>query len=61
MDRRIKKDRRWCDYPVGTKVHAANGGHWERVKTGWRSLSGDIFPTPGGDAVGRCVELPVTG
>jgi len=52
------KDRPWSEYPIGTKAHACSGGHWLRVETGWKWHSGDTFPTPGGDAVGRCVEIP---
>jgi hypothetical protein len=55
---RLKKDREWRDYPIGTKAHAINGGYWIRVKNGWKWCSGDTFPTPGGDAVGNCIELP---
>ena len=55
-------DRPWRDYPLGTKAHACTGGWWTRVERGWRWGSrGDVFPTPGGDACGRCIELPVPG
>jgi len=55
---RLKKDREWREYPLGTKAHALNGGYWIMVKTGWKWCSGDTFPTPGGDAFGNCIELP---
>ena len=51
-------DRPWREYPLGTKAHAFNGGFWERVATGWKWFCGDTFPTPGGDACGKCIELP---
>lgn len=57
---RLKVDRPWDLYPVGTKAHDVNGGHWTRLLSGrWKSPDGfDTFPTPGGDAVGACIELP---
>jgi len=56
---RIKKDREWRDYPIGTKAYAVTGGYWARVKNGWKwQLSGSVFPTPSGGAVGNCIELP---
>jgi hypothetical protein len=55
---RLRKDRDWGDYPLGTKAHAYNGGYWIRVSNGWKWSCGDTFPTPGGDAIGACVELP---
>ena len=51
------KDRPWSEYPIGTKAHAFNGGHWVRVEHGWKWFNGNIFPTPGGDAFGKCVEM----
>ena len=55
-------DRPWSEYPVGTKAHAVMGGRWLKMPAGWKwngpAGSGGIFPTPGGDACGRCVELP---
>ena len=53
----IEKDRPWSEYPVGTKAYAYNGGHWIRVANGWKWFCGDIFPTPGGSAIGKCVEI----
>lgn len=50
------KRLRFGDYPIGTKVFSCIGGHWTRVETGWKALSGDVFPRPGGDAFE--VELP---
>ena len=55
---RLWKDRDWSDYPLGTKAHAYNGGHWMRVPAGWKWFCGSTFPTPGGDAIGACIELP---
>lgn len=52
------KDREWRDYPLGTRVHAVNGGYWERVERGWKWIRGSTFPRPGGDAIGNCIELP---
>ena len=57
-DVRLRRDRDWRAYPVGTKAHAINGGHWVRVKTGWKWCTGATFPTPGGDAIGVCIEMP---
>lgn len=57
-DRWIKKDRDWSEYPEGTKAKAVMGGHWVRVKRGWKWHLGDTFPSPGGDATGE-VCLPV--
>jgi hypothetical protein len=34
------------------------GGHWIRVEDGWKWHNGATFPSPGGDAVGCCIELP---
>lgn len=50
----------WSEYPIGTRAHACTGGHWIKVVRGWQWCTGAIFPTPGGDAVGACVELPDT-
>jgi len=55
---RLVKDRSWSEYPTGTKVHAYNGGHWIKTPNGWKWFCGATFPTPGGDAIGACVELP---
>jgi hypothetical protein len=52
------RDREWCEYPIGTKAHAFNGGHWVRVTLGWKWCTGATFPTPGCDAIGACIELP---
>jgi hypothetical protein len=51
-------DRPWGNYPVGTKAHACIGGYWTRVGNGWRAQGGNVFPAPGGDACGNCIELP---
>jgi len=48
---------KWDRYPIGTKAFACGGGHWTRVKRGWKWCTGATFPRPGGDATGR-VELP---
>lgn len=53
-----RQDRDWSDYPIGTKAHAVMGGYWIKTEGGWKWNSGSTFPTPGGDACGRCVELP---
>jgi len=55
---RLRVDRPWDLYPVGTKAHAVTGSHWVRTERGWQTLGGDTFPTPGGDACGACIELP---
>lgn len=56
---RLRVDRPWDLYPVGTKAHAVTGGHWIRIEDGgWKWCTGDTFPTPGGDACGACIELP---
>lgn len=58
---RLRKDRDWRYYPIGTKAHAITGGHWTRVERGWKWCTGSTFPTPGGDACGECIELPNAG
>ena len=58
MANRETKDRGWSEYPIGTKVHSFSGGYWIRVERGWKWHVGDTFPTPGGDAIGECIELP---
>ena len=55
---RKAKDRPWKDYPMGTKAYSFSGGHWIKLSIGWKWCTGAIFPRPGGDATGRCVELP---
>jgi len=60
---RLKKDREWRDYPLGTKAHAHNGGAWLKTERGWTwnghtRCPGSTFPTPGADAFGVCIELP---
>jgi len=55
---KMRKDREWSAYPVGTKAHAFNGGAWTRTEHGWKWGGGDTFPTPGADAIGACIELP---
>lgn len=55
---RVAVDRPWDEYPIGTKAHAYNGGHWVRVVGGWKWCTGSTFPTPGADAIGNCIELP---
>lgn len=56
---RLRVDRPWDLYPVGTKAHAVTGGHWIRVEDGgWKWYTGATSPTPGGDACGACIELP---
>lgn len=53
---RQRIDRPWSEYPIGTKAHAVNGGHWKKTERGWKWCSGSTFCTPGGDAVS--VEIP---
>lgn len=45
-----RKDKRWDEYPVGTRAHSFNGGYWVRVEGGWKWFNGDTFPSPGADA-----------
>lgn len=47
---KTKIDRPWSEYPIGTKAFASSGGHWEKVKCGWKWSSGATFQIPGGDA-----------
>lgn len=47
----------WSEYPIGTKAKAVMGGHWIKVKLGWKWCTGATFPTPGGDAY--AVSIPV--
>lgn len=56
---KVKKDRDWSDYPIGTKAFAIGGGYWERTLRGWKWCTGATFPSPGGDASGE-VEIPNT-
>lgn len=60
---RSAKDRRWSEYPIGTKAYAIDGGWWVRVSLGWKWCSGSTFPIPGADAdaIGNCIELPESG
>jgi len=56
---RLTQGKPWSEYPLGTKAYNFLGGYWLRVATGWQwNGCGGIFPTPGGDAIGRCIELP---
>ncbi len=41
------------EMPMGTKAKAIGGGHWIRVKTGWKWCTGSTFPTVGGDWNGQ--------
>lgn len=41
--------------PLGTKAPAFNGGHWERVESGWKWSTGATFPRPGDDWTGEFV------
>ena len=61
MDERLRKDRPWSEYPIGTRAYSVGGGYWIRVEKGWKWFVGGIYPTPGGDAIGRCIELPSGG
>jgi len=51
-----KIDRKWNDYPIGTKAYSATGGHWIKTEKGWKWCTGATFPRPGGDAIS--IELP---
>lgn len=44
--------------PLGTRAPAIGGGHWERVKHGWKWCTGDTFPRPGGDWNGKLMPPP---
>ncbi len=61
---RLRVDRPWREYPLGTKAHACIGGYWLKMAHGWKwngpNGNGGAFPTPGGDACGACIELPET-
>ena len=47
----------WSEYPEGTKVYATTGGHWVRMRRGWKWCTGTaIFPRPGADYFK--IELP---
>lgn len=62
MKKFYKINGEWSDYPIGTKAHSITGGQWTKVEQGWKwgrlDGSGGVFPTPGGDAIGECIELP---
>ena len=47
----MKIEKPWSEYPIGTKAHAVGGGHWAKIKAGWKWKGGATFPTPGADAV----------
>ena len=51
-------DRPWNEYPIGTRAYAFDGGYWIKVELGWKWCTGATFPKPGGDACGKCIELP---
>lgn len=55
---RMKIDKPWSEYPIGTKAHAVMGGYWIKTERGWKWCTGATFPTPGGDAIR--VELPTS-
>ncbi len=44
-----RKSKDWSEYPLGTKVYAVMGGHWEKVERGRKWCTGDTFPSPGAD------------
>ena len=53
-------DRPWSEYPIGTKAHSCIGGWWLRTERGWQwNGKHGTFPTPGGEACGKCIELPL--
>lgn len=63
MIEKISIDRPFSEYPIGTKAHSYYGGFWTKVDSGWQWGSstmepGSIFPSPGIDAFGKCIELP---
>ena len=67
VGRRVRKDRDWRDYQVGTKAHAYTGGAWLRTERGWqwnghctdwRDVEAERSQRLGADAIGECVELP---
>jgi hypothetical protein len=54
-------DRPWSAYPLGTKAHSCMGGWWLRTERGWQwNGKHGTFPTPGGEACGACIELPLS-
>ena len=65
VSQKTYRDREWREYAIGTKAHSFSGGYWEKVEYGWKwggsKSRGGTFPTPGGDACGLCVELPISG
>lgn len=66
VGRRIRRDRDWRDYPIGTKAHAYNGGAWLKTERGWTwnghtRFPGSTFPTPGADAFGVCIPARADG
>jgi hypothetical protein len=53
-------DRPWIEYPIGTKAHSCIGGWRLRTERGWQwNGKHGTFPTPGGEACGKCIELPL--
>lgn len=59
----LKPDRPWNQYPLGTRARAFGGGAWFKTDRGWKWNGpdgvGGTFPTPGADAFGHCIELPI--
>lgn len=53
--KKIKVDRSWSEYPVGTISPAIMGGFWHRVERGWKWCTGDTFPGPGADNTGMVI------
>lgn len=51
----IKATKPIREYPIGTKFPSLNGGHWVRVKRGFKWCSGAVFPSVGGDWNGEVI------
>jgi len=50
IKKQFKRSKGWAHHPEGTKVYDLGGGHWEKVKDGWKWYNGgSTFPTPGLD------------
>lgn len=53
----IKALKSPSEYPIRTKFPAVMGGHWIKVKNGFKWCTGSTFPSVGGDW-DRTVILP---
>ena len=57
---KVKKDKLWEDYPMGTKAFATCGGYWIKIKAGWQWYTfGGIVPEPRYWLFSGWVEEPV--